>query len=614
MAAKRTKTSFETMQGKSTPMGVTIVDDWINFAVAVPNEKECYLNLYYKGTGEKAASILLKEQNKIGNVFAIMVKGLNLKDFSYMYQVKDKEFLDPYAKLLYGRELYAKKLNIEEGKQVRAGFLSTDYTWADKEFSPIPYSQLMIYKLHVRGFTKHATSQVKNKGTFLGITEKIEYLKDLGINCLQLMPAYEYNERIEHKSRGTSDKINYWGYSEDNFFFAPKASYAAKPDNVAQEFKDMVDSLHKHGIEVIMEMNFTSNTNQGLIQDCLRFWALEYRIDGFQLNYEAIPQKLLATDPILSNTKLLSAGWNSGEIYNKDFKPEFINLAEYNNGYSVDVKRFLKAEEEQVGPFSYRMKRLQDKCGTVNYITNHDGFTMMDLYSYDVKHNEANGENNKDGAEYNYSWNCGEEGTSKKKKVAAIRRKQIRNAFAALLLSQGTPLILAGDEFGNSQQGNNNAYCQDNEMSWLNWALLKDNNDIYVFVKELIMLRTRHPILHMNDPLRNMDYISCGFPDISFHGTKAWYPDYSHYSRMLGVMLAGNYAKINRIENDWIFYILYNMHWEKHIFDLPNLPEGKHWHLSIDTTKEVIKEPDQTINNQRQWEVPPRTMMVFTGR
>lgn len=613
MAAKRAKTGFETMLGKSTPMGVTVSDDWINFAVAVPNERECYLNLYHKCTGEKAASILLNEHNKTGNVFSIMVKILNLKDFTYTYQIGDKEFLDPYAKVVYGRDIYAKRLNIEERRQVRAGFISSDYTWSTNVSSPIPYSQLIIYKLHVRGFTKNATSQVNNRGTFLGITEKIEYLKELGVNCLQLMPAYEYNEIMDHKNMRCSDKINYWGYSEDNSFFAPKSSYAANPDNVIQEFKDMVDTLHKHGIEVIMEMNFTRNTNQGLIQDCLRFWALEYRIDGFQLNYDAIPGLLLATDPILSNTKLLSAGWNISEIYNKEFKPEFINLAEYNDGYSVDVKRFLKADEEQVGPFSFRMKRLQDKCGTVNYITNHDGFTMMDLYSYDVKHNEINGENNQDGADYNYSWNCGEEGTSKKKKVVAIRKKQIRNAFATLLLSQGTPLLLAGDEFGNSQQGNNNAYCQDNEISWLNWDLLKDNYDIYVFVKQLIQLRKNHPILHMNYPLRNMDYVSCGLPDISFHGTKAWYPDYSHYCRMLGVMLAGNYVKINRKETDSTFYILYNMHWEKHIFDLPVLPEGKQWYLCIDTTNEVIKEAVQKINNQRQWEVPPRTMMVFTG-
>ena len=614
MMATKNKTSFKTSKGTPIPMGVTIVSGGVNFAVSVPNEPECRLNLYNRSTGELKDSILLTENYKTGNVFSVIIGNFEPQDFAYMYQVKGKEFMDPYAKVIYGRDNYGKLLTLEEKSHVRGGFVSLNYDWQEEKALQLPYSKLIIYKMNVRGFTKHVSSLVKDKGTFLGLLEKLPHLLELDINCVQLMPIYEYNEMIEFKGMGAACKMNYWGYSGENAYFAPKSSYATDPNNAVQELKTMINSLHKSGIEVIMEMNFTQGTNPGIIQDCLRYWSLEYHIDGFKLSGDRVPTTLLATDPILSKTKLLSLGWNVGDIYEKDFEPKYKNLAEYNNGYSVDVKRFLKADEEQVSPFASRLKQNPNKCSTVNYITNHDGFTMMDLYSYDVKHNEANGENNSDGAEYNYSWNCGEEGNTKKKKILDLRKKQIRNAFTALLFSQGTPLLLAGDEFCNTQFGNNNAYCQDNEISWLNWSLLKNNEDIFLFLKQLIQIRKEHPILHMEQQLRSMDYISCGFPDLSFHGIKAWYPDFSHYSRMLGVMLSGNYAKINRKDNDQNFYFIYNMHWDKHEFDLPKLPMGMQWFIRLDTAENANETQLQPIKNQRQYEVAARTIVVLIGK
>ena len=614
MMASKSKTGFKITHGMPIPLGVTIVSGGINFAVSVPNEQECRLNLYDRITGERVETLLLTQKHKTGNVFSIIVKDVKIESLSYMYQLKDKEFIDPYAKIIFGRENYGKLLTLGEKSHIRGGFSTIDFDWQEGQASQLPYSELIIYKMNVRGFTKHTTSQVKNKGTFLGVVEKMTYLKELGINCVQLMPIYEYNEIIEYTGMGDAYKINYWGYSGENAYFAPKASYAADPSNAVQELKTMVNLLHMNGIEVILEMNFTNGTNPGYIQDCLRYWSFEYKIDGFKLNSAVVPTTLLATDPILSTTKMLAAGWDISQIYEKEFVPNFKNLAEYNDGYSVDVKRFLKADEEQVGAFASRMKRNPDKCGVVNYITNHDGFTMRDLYSYDVKHNEANGENNKDGTEYNYSWNCGYEGDTKKKKVLELRKKQIRNAFLALIFSQGTPMFMAGDEFCNTQFGNNNAYCQDNEISWLNWGQLKTNIDTFTFIKHLIQIRKEHPILHLEHQLRNMDYISCGFPDLSYHGIKAWYPDFSHYSRMLGVMLSGNYAKINRKKNDQNFYLAYNMHWEKHEFDLPKLPVGMKWYVLLDTANYTVGTDIQLSMNQRQYGVVARTVVILIGK
>ncbi len=613
MAAK-SKIGFSKIKGTPIPLGVISINGWVNFAVSIPNEQECSLILYDRISGKMVESILLTGENKTGNVFSVRIKDTDLQGLSYRYQVKEKEFIDPYAKAVYGRETYGKSLSLEEKNHIRGGFPASDFDWQEEQALPLPYSELIIYKMNVRGFTKHVSSQVKDKGTFLGVIEKLSYLKELGINCVQVMPIYEYNEIIEYKGIGDSCKVNYWGYSMDNSYFAPKASYAADPASVVQELKTMIKTLHQNGIEIIMEMNFINGTNPGFIQDCLRYWSLEYHIDGFKINSDIVASTLIAMDPILSKTKLLATGWNLGQIYEKDFVPKYKNLAEYNDGYSVDVKRFLKADEEQVESFASRIERNPDKCSVINYLTNQDGFTLMDLYSYDVKHNEANGENNKDGTEYNYSWNCGEEGITKKKKVLELRKKQIRNAFTALFFSQGAPMLLAGDEFCNSQFGNNNAYCQDNEISWLNWNLEKVNESTVTFVKNLIQIRKEHPILHMEYQFRNMDYISCGFPDLSFHGTKAWYPDFSHYSRMLGVMLSGNYVKINRKENDQNFYFAYNMHWEKHEFDLPKLPKGMLWHLLLDTAENTNIADIQPIVNQKHYDVVARSVVVLIGK
>jgi glycogen operon protein len=612
--AKKSDSGFLIRKGNPLPLGVTVLKEGINFSVSLPESDTCRLNLYEKNSGLLKESILMTEEYRTGSIFSVMVKGVDFTGFSYLYQGKDKEFIDPYAKLIYGRESYGKIADDGEKSVIRGGFLTGEFDWKGETPLAIPYSELLLYKLHVRGFTMHSSSEVQGKGTFLGIVQKIPYLKELGINGVLLLPIYDYNERIVQRGLVSTEKLNYWGYSHENAYFAPKAAYCVNPLEGSLELKNMIAALHQNGIEVMMEMNFVKGTSHSLILDCLRYWVMEYHIDGFKLTAETIPGTLLATDPFLGKTKLMAEGWDLEQIYPKDISIGFKNLAEYNSEYSSHLKQFLRGDEDQTKAVAFHIKRNPDNSGVIHYITNHDGFTLMDLFSYDLKHNERNGENNQDGVDYNYSWNCGIEGKTKVKKVLSLRRKQIYNAFLLLFLSQGTPLLLAGDEFGNSQEGNNNAYCQDNEISWLDWNLLNSNRDIVEFVKQVIHLRKQHPILHMEEQLRCMDYISCGFPDLSFHGLKAWFPDYSHYSRVLGVMLAGNYVKINRKENDQIFYLGINMHWEEHGFDLPQLPPGRQWQVLYDTSIESNIKETHAIVKQRFYEVGARAIVVLISK
>lgn len=615
---KKSDSGFLIRKGKPLPLGVTVLEEGINFSVSLPESDTCRLNLYEVNSGLLKESILMTEEYRSGSIFSVIVKDLDLTEVSYLYQGKGEEFIDPYAKLIYGRETYG-KIAADGGRSgsksgIKGGFFTGEFDWKGETPLAIPYSELILYKLHVRGFTMHLSSEVQGSGTFLGIVQKIPYLKELGINAVLLLPIYEYNEILLQRGIVSTEKINYWGYSKENAYFAPKASYSSNPSEAVLELKNMIAALHRNGIEVIMEMNFVKGTSHSLILDCLRYWVMEYHIDGFKLTSETIPGTLLATDPYLGKTKLMAEGWDFQQIYPKDSGIVFKNLAEYNSDYSSHMKQFLRGDEDQTKTASYHIKRNPDKSGVIHYITNHDGFTLMDLFSYDLKHNERNGENNQDGADYNYSWNCGIEGKTKLKKVLALRRKQIYNAFLLLFLSQGTPLLLAGDEFGNSQEGNNNAYCQDNEISWLDWNLLNTNGDIFEFVKQVISIRKQHPILHMEGQLRSMDYISCGFPDLSFHGLKAWFPDYSHYSRVLGVMFAGNYVKINRQENDQIFYLGINMHWEKHGFDLPKLPSGRQWRVLFDTGIGSNLKGTRIAVNQRFYEVGARSVVVLSSQ
>ncbi len=611
---------YDVKEGILQGQGVRKLGGDICFTVAVPDKKTCSLLLYKKGKKEVEASIPMESSIRYGDLRSVLVKGLPAEKYEYNYRIEEQVVTDPYACHITGREHFGKPVKEEE---LRGRIISDNYDWEDDKPLMLPFEEVVAYGTHVRGFTKHPTSKVKKKGTFAGIQEKISYLKQLGINQLELMPVYEFSE-LESMNNSpewmkyapieeANVRLNYWGYTPRAYYFAPKASYAASDDPV-KELKDLVKELHRNGIELILEFYFPKGTKASLVLDCVKYWVLEYHIDGIHINRDYAPVEALAHEPLLAHTKLLTEGFSLDEIYEEKTLPAFRNLAEYNDGFMLDARRFLKGDEGQLSNFTWRARHNPDRQGVINYMANHNGFTLMDLVSYDEKHNEANGEENRDGTDYNYSWNCGEEGPSRKKRILQLRGKQLRNAFALLLLSQGTPLIYAGDEMGNSQQGNNNAWCRDNEQSWIEWRGGKQERMLLEYVKALIAFRKAHPIFRQNKELRMMDYLSCGYPDVSYHGKRAWFGDFENYSRSVGVLYAGNY-----MEDKVSFYVAYNMHWMPHEYALPGLSGEALWRIAIDTGIEgagaIYQEGQEPIlEEQRMITVPERTIIVLTGK
>ena len=636
---------FEYRIGSSLPFGVTKVQDGVQFAVYLPKSKNCSLKLYRRGKKLPDAVVVLTEKFKVGGVYFVTVckaaanqdkreiEEILSQDYEYMYEADGREFIDPYAGYVTSREHWGKRGR--QPKPVRGGICIRSFDWKEDVSLRIPYSDLILYQLHVRGYTKHSSSKVAHKGTFRGLMEKIPYLKDLGVNGILLLPVYEFCEIAQEEQKKASkesvmdeiqeNKINYWGYgTKDTYYFAPKASYCSNPALPSVEFKEMVQAFHRNGIEVLLDIYFTPGTNLFLMTDCLRSWVLQYHVDGFRINQDVMPALTAASDPILSGVKILGAYWDMNVLHGAGVFGQKNALGEFNEGFMNAARRFLKGDEGMVEQAARYFYRNASDYSIVNFITHNNGFTMMDLVSYDVKHNQGNGEMNKDGTEFNYSWNCGVEGKTRKKSVLDRRMIQIRNAFLMLLTSQGTPMILAGDELGRTQFGNNNAYCQDNAITWLNWNMTNTALQIHDFVKKIIQFRKTFSVLHQAQPVRMMDTLSCGMPDLSIHGTQAWRPDYTNYSRMLGLLYYGEYADAG---NGRSVYIIYNMYWEAKSFDLPNLPKGRNWRVMIDTydntfDSSLLKKKEDTkpkskkrakkqVDLQRKTVVPPRTIVVF---
>lgn len=540
------------------------------------------LLLFSEDTKEADITILLDSSYKIGDVFSVLVKGINLDSYMYLYEDGGIQVSDPYAACLKYSD-YDVRADVPYGV-----LISNKFNWKDDKAPGYTSDELIIYKLHTKGWTANKFSKARNKGTFKGITEKIPYLLELGINAVELMPVYEF---VPDGFRN-----NYWGY-EKGFYFTPKISYCAcsgKRKDYTVEFKEMVQKLHTNGIEVIIEMYFPSEISPGFIDDCIRFWKREYHIDGVHLICDQRARLFLAEDDFIKDIKLFHTNWD--EDCSND------NLYEYNEGFLEASRRMLKGDENQLMSFLYAIRKNPAHAANVNFIAYNNGFTLADLVSYDHKHNEDNNEGNKDGVDFNISWNCGAEGPTNNRKIKELRMRLMKNAMAMVLLSQGVPLIYAGDEFGNSQSGNNNAYCQDNEIGWTDWSALKRNRKFFEFVKELIDFRKSHKVLRMKKEPMLMDYKYYGLPDMSFHGSRSWYPELDHYNRHIGVMLCGRYA----LEENNV-YIAFNLHWEEHKLALPNIA-GRSWKIEINTL-------DSEINNMEEehfLKIAPRSIIVLT--
>ena len=532
------------------PLGVTQEENGVHILVQ-GRAGEVRLLLYRPGEKKPCEEISFDPKYRMGDVWELALDRTDFASFEYNFMIDGKIVADPNARVITGREKWADRKRA--GKPVRSRMLSEEFDWEDDVKPETPYAETILYKLHVRGFTVHASSGVSARGTYAGVVEKIPYLKELGITAVELMPVTEFDE-IMMSSSGSSfhnakqeptGYLNYWGYGP-SYLYAVKTAYASRETMSAEgEFKTLVKELHKAGIECIPEMYFTGKELPGEILSVLRYWVEEYHVDGFHLT--GFPDlSLAAEDPFLKRTKLFAENWN--DVMNRRPKQGYVtpgdgavsveekNLAEYNMQFMEDMRRFLKGDEGMLSAFELRNRRNPMEYAVINYMANTNGFTLMDTVSYDRKHNEKNGEENRDGSDYNYSWNCGAEGPTRKKKIVELRKQLLKNAYLLLFLSQGVPLLMAGDEFGNSQDGNNNAYCQDNAVSWLNWKLLEPHKDQAEFVKRLIAFRKSHKMFHMDREPRIMDYKSCGRPDVSYHGENAWKPEFENFRRQFGIL------------------------------------------------------------------------------
>ena len=597
---------------RNYPMGLTIDGKRIHVSVKWPGSA-CSLVLTEE-QGETAVFEMAPELRQ-GDVWNLtletdrQIKGC----FVYGFQTEQGWLPDPYGKVIWGAETgFKRKLETVAGQTV--------FEWGEDKRPQIPYEDCVIYKAHVRGFTKHPSSHVRDRGTFRAVMEKIQYMKELGVTTLELMPVTEFNEvREETEVRmvklpvdNQPPKLNYWGYG-DSFLFAPKASYSSgRRKHPGTELKTLVRELHKNNMELVLELYVSGKEDPSMVLDAVRYWAREYHIDGIHLVGDA-PLKLIGQDPYLSRLKLWAEYWNGVD------EGSHRRLGWYNEGFLRDMRQVLKGDDGGLNRLAYRAKLNLENSAVINYMAGTNGFTLADMVSYNEKHNEANGERGKDGPEENDSWNCGAEGPTRKRKVLELRKKQMKNAVLMLFFSQGTPMLLAGDEFGNSQSGNNNPYCQDNEITWLNWNQQKSNAEFYRFVKASIAFRKAHPVFHQVKPLLGMDSLGCGQPDISCHGMKAWQPDFSDSCHQLSIMYCGEYGHKKDGTRDEDFLLIYNMHWEPHLFALPKLSKGRRWHLVVDTGRKESENFQENGNEpmleeQMTYEAEPRSIVVLMGK
>lgn len=591
-------------QGLGSHFGAVRTGNGYEFTISHNKDEKIFLNLYIKD--QSNIRIDISEFRCFGNVYSVNVTPLQ-SNFQYSYDNGHQSVIDTYATAVVKTE----DLDVET---VRYKVSNHKFDWEDDTMPEIPMDQLIMYKLHVRGFTKHGSSQVptRYKGTFRGVIEKIDHIKELGANCVELMPVVEFEQHIMQKYVSytmkpedvNEPKINFWGYGSA-YYFAPKQDYSSIEDS-ERELKQLIHRFHQENIAVVLEMNFAKDTNQLLIVQCLRYWVTMYHIDGFHLNSDVVPLDIVINDPVLARTMFFSEGFNTESFGGQP--PVHKRLAEYHDEYLVASRKFLKSDEDMVRTMEGLLIKNHKDMASVRYLSNHNGFRLMDMVSYDEKHNEANGEQNKDGTDYNYSWNCGFEGQTKRRKITQLRQRQLRNAIIFTLFHQGIPLIYAGDEFGQSQMGNNNAYCQDNVISWVNWRNKDKHKEMFDFIKEMVHLRCEHKVLHSPKPVRLMDYLSCGYPDVSFHGGQPWRVENTPNSRYLGVLYCGQYAH-QQGDDDDSFYFAYNMFWEKKEVGLPALPKNLVWEKIIDTWEDCPVEDKPAVDGT--YTVKPRSIAIF---
>ncbi len=680
---------FKIRPGFFRMYGACVASNGVSFTINSHGATRCTLLLFKPQAPKPYARIPFPDSYRIGDTYSMLVFDIKPDEFEYAFSFDgpyepakgllfngENVLLDPYSRAVTGQRKWGEKPEGGKDFEYRARVVKSNFDWGNIKQLEQPFDDLVIYETHVRGYTKDKSSGVSAPGTFAGLKDKIPYLKDLGINAVELMPIFEFDEMESARVVDGVQLYNYWGYNTVSFF-APNTSYAFNEEHnhEGDELKSLIKALKENGIEVILDVvfNHTAEGNEmgpcfsfkgidnnvyymltpdahyynfsgcgnvmncnhpvvrSFIIDCLRHWAIEYRVDGFRFDLASIlgrdqngapmanPPILesLAFDPVLGKMKLIAEAWDAGGLYQVGSFPSWNRWAEWNGRYRDDMRSFLKGDDGMAGNAITRITGSRDLYSpesrghkaSVNFMTCHDGFTLYDLYSYNEKHNEKNGWNNTDGDNNGHSWNCGAEGETDDPNVNGLRRRLIKNAFAALLCSRGPAMFFAGDEFCNTQFGNNNAYCQDNIISWLDWSRLEEFKEIHDFVRHMIQFRKEHPILRkMTKPS------SCQFPEISVHNGTPFNASTDYKTKLIGIMYAGRNEEDT--EDDIVFYCM-NAYWEPLVMQLPVLPNGKHWHVDTNTNAEYFDGEDFTAKTEllgvNTIRVPARTTIILVA-
>lgn len=680
---------FKIRPGFFRMYGACVASNGVSFTINSHGATRCTLLLFKPQAPKPYVRIPFPDSYRIGDTYSMLVFDIKPDEFEYAFSFdgpyepakgllfnEENVLLDPYSRAVTGQRKWGEKPEGGKDFEYRARVVKSSFDWGNIKQLEQPFEDLVIYETHVRGYTKDKSSGVSAPGTFAGLKDKIPYLKDLGINAVELMPIFEFDEMESARVVDGVQLYNYWGYNTVSFF-APNTSYAFNEEHnhEGDELKSLIKALKENGIEVILDVvfNHTAEGNEmgpcfsfkgidnnvyymltpdahyynfsgcgnvmncnhpvvcSFIIDCLRHWAIEYRVDGFRFDLASIlgrdqngapmanPPILesLAFDPVLGKMKLIAEAWDAGGLYQVGSFPSWNRWAEWNGRYRDDMRSFLKGDDGMAGNAITRITGSRDLYSpesrghkaSVNFMTCHDGFTLYDLYSYNEKHNEKNGWNNTDGDNNGHSWNCGAEGETDDPNVNGLRRRLIKNAFAALLCSRGPAMFFAGDEFCNTQFGNNNAYCQDNIISWLDWSRLEKFKEIHDFVRHMIQFRKEHPILRkMTKPS------SCQFPEISVHNGTPFNASTDYKTKLIGIMYAGRNEEDT--EDDIVFYCM-NAYWEPLVMQLPVLPNGKHWHVDTNTNAEYFDGEDFTAKTEllgvNTIRVPARTTIILVA-
>lgn len=680
---------FKIRPGFFRMYGACVASNGVSFTINSHGATRCTLLLFKPQAPKPYARIPFPDSYRIGDTYSMLVFDIKPDEFEYAFSFdgpyepakgllfnEENVLLDPYSRAVTGQRKWGEKPEGGKDFEYRARVVKSNFDWGNIKQLEQPFEDLVIYETHVRGYTKDKSSGVSAPGTFAGLKDKVPYLKDLGINAVELMPIFEFDEMESARVVDGVQLYNYWGYNTVSFF-APNTSYAFNEEHnhEGDELKSLIKALKENGIEVILDVvfNHTAEGNEmgpcfsfkgidnnvyymltpdahyynfsgcgnvmncnhpvvrSFIIDCLRHWAIEYRVDGFRFDLASIlgrdqngapmanPPILesLAFDPVLGKMKLIAEAWDAGGLYQVGSFPSWNRWAEWNGRYRDDMRSFLKGDDGMAGNAITRITGSRDLYSpesrghkaSVNFMTCHDGFTLYDLYSYNEKHNEKNGWNNTDGDNNGHSWNCGAEGETDDPNVNGLRRRLIKNAFAALLCSRGPAMFFAGDEFCNTQFGNNNAYCQDNIISWLDWSRLEEFKEIHDFVRHMIQFRKEHPILRkMTKPS------SCQFPEISVHNGTPFNASTDYKTKLIGIMYAGRNEEDT--EDDIVFYCM-NAYWEPLVMQLPVLPNGKHWHVDTNTNAEYFDGEDFTAKTEllgvNTIRVPARSTIILVA-